>query len=159
MSTHPTKNHEPAEHLEKLRQQVAADLEALKEKEVNLNAYEEKLRALVERNELSHSVRSGSNGNTAPELDAAWEKLHRGQTLLEAERRALKGEQLLVREQQAALQLREDEIARREAWIERCAGEIAAVAATTVPANLTRAGRTLTTAPFLAVKQLFTRGN
>lgn len=159
MNTHPTKNHAPADHPEKLQQQVFADLEALKEKEVKLNAYEERLRALVERHELSRSVRSEPNGNTATELNAAWEKLHRGQALLEAERRALKGEQLLIREQQAGLQQREAEIARREGWIEKCEREIAAVAATTVPTNLTRAGRTLTTAPFLAVKQLFSRGN
>lgn len=157
MNTHPTKNPPPADQLEKLQQQVIADLEELKEKEVNLNAYEQRLRALVERNELSGTVWSGPKGNTASELDVAWEKLHRGQALLEAERRALKGEQLLVREQQADLQQREVEIARREAWIEKRARENAASAATTGPTTLTRAERTLTTAPFLAVKQLFSR--
>lgn len=161
MSTHPTNDQLQADQLQRLHEQLKADIELLQEKETNLKASETRLRALLERTSTLTATpfQSGRVGGTVGDLDAAWEKFHRSQALFEAERRAFKDERLLLREQQTALQAREAEVVRREAWLETCEREIAAVAATTVPAIPTPARRTLTTAPFLAVKHLFSRGS
>ena len=160
MSTNPTNNQLQADNLESLHQQLLTDIEALHEKEASLKAYETRLRSLVERTGISTTpFQAGILDGTTVDLDAAWEKFHRTQALFEAERRAFKDERQLLREQIASLKLREEDVARREAWIEVCEKEIATVAATTVASVPPSAKRSLTTAPFLAVKHMFTRSN
>ena len=160
MSTHPTSDQLQADHLIQLHAQLQADIEALHEKEASLKIYETRLRALVERTGTATPFQMGAaaDGSVA-DLDAAWDKFHRTQALFAAERRAFNDERIAGREQMAALRQREEEVARREAWIELCEKEIATVAATTIKAEPPPAKRSLTTAPFLAVKQIFSRGN
>lgn len=96
--------------LEKLQQQIASDMEALRVQESNLRAYEARLR----------EARPVSGAGAVPaseELQAAWEKFHRAQALLEAERRAMTDERMTYREQAAAVQAREKELKRRESWL------------------------------------------
>jgi hypothetical protein len=159
MSTHPTNDQLQAEHIQTLHQQLLADIETLHAKEASLKDYETRLRSLVDRSSgTTTPFQAGKLDGTTVDLDAAWDKFHRTQALFEAERRAFKDERLLLREEMASLKRREADVARRESWIAVCEKEIAAVAATaaaTMPPPPPK--RSLTTAPFLAVKQMFTR--
>lgn len=161
MSTHPTNDQIQAEHIQSLHQQLLADIETLHAKEASLKEYETRLRSLVDRSSgTTTPFQAGKLDGTTVDLDAAWEKFHRTQALFEAERRSFKDERLLLREQLASLKKREDDVARRESWIAVCEKEIAAVAATTVPSMPPPpAKRSLTIAPFLAVKSIFTRAS
>ena len=161
MSTHPTNDQLQAEHIQTLHQQLLADIETLHAKEASLKDYETRLRSLVDRSSgTTTPFQAGRLDGTTVDLDAAWEKFHRTQALFEAERRSFKDERLLLREEMASLKLREEDVARREAWIEVCEKEIATVAATTIASvPPPPAKRSLTTAPFLAVKHMFTRSN
>ncbi|MBI3886450.1 MAG: hypothetical protein HY302_12085 [Opitutae bacterium] len=161
MSTHPTNDQLQAEHIQSLHQQLLADIETLHAKETSLKDYETRLRSLLERSAGSTTpFQAGKLDGTTVDLDAAWEKFHRSQALFEAERRAFKDERLLLREQLAAVKKREEDVARRESWIERREKEFATTAAAAVVVPTTPPGkRSLTTAPFLAVKSMFTRGS
>ena len=153
MSANPLFDQLHSENLRSLQAQLAADIEALREKEQNLNAYEQRLRSLVEqtasRSALGHVAVAGE---TVEGLAASWEKHRRSQALLEAERRAFKDERLIFREQAEALRLREQEFKQRELWATRTESEAAAVSAVPV---ISAARRSLTTAPFRAVKRIF----
>lgn len=107
---------------------LAADLEALREREANLRRYEARLRALQERIERSGGEpvrRIGANaggaavnpifGAGADELQAGWEKFHRAVTLLQAEQAQLREERLTLRATRAALEQRESQLVAREA--------------------------------------------
>lgn len=161
MSTKPTSEQLQAKQLSQLHTQLLADIEALQEKEASLKAYETRLRSLVDRTGPVASAFQGAvAGESTPgDLAAAWDKFHRTQALFGAERRAFTDERMLFREQATALKQREEAVARREAWVERCEKEIAALAAATTPGPSLVSRRSLTTAPFLTVKQLFGRGN
>lgn len=160
MSTHPTNDQLQAENLQTLHQQLAADIELLHEKEASLKVYETRLRDLVERTSTLTATpfQSGRVEGTIADLDAAWEKFHRSQALFEAERRAFTDERNLLREKLTALKNREDELGRREAWIGLREKEITSAAAS-LAAPISPAKQSITTAPFLAVKQMFTRSN
>jgi chromosome segregation ATPase len=101
------------ERLEKLQKQFASDMEALRAQEANLRAYESRLR---EARPQPGPVAAGAAPG-AEELQAAWEKFHRAQALLEAERRALTDERLSYRELSAAVRAREEDLKRRESWL------------------------------------------
>lgn len=111
--TLPTAAAEEIARLERLQQQISSDMEALRAQEANLRAYENRLR---EARPQPGPVAAGAAPG-AEELQVAWEKFHRAQALLEAERRALTDERLTYREQAAALKAREDELKRRESWL------------------------------------------
>lgn len=104
---------EETARLEKLQQQIASDMEALRAQEANLRAYESRLR---EARPQPGPVAAGA-APSSDELNAAWEKFQRSQALLEAERRALTDERMAYREQAAALKAREAELKRRESWL------------------------------------------
>jgi chromosome segregation ATPase len=93
--------------LEKMRGQILADLETLRQQEHNLRSYEARLRG-------------APPAATAPasDLDADREKLDRLRGLLEAERRAVVDERLAIREERAALSVQADDLRQREAWLE-----------------------------------------
>lgn len=108
--------------LEKLSRQIASDMEALRVQEANLRAYETRLR---EARPQPGPVAAGAAPATE-ELQAAWEKFHRAQALLEAERRALTDERLAYREMAAGLKGREEELKRRESWLAQREAALAA---------------------------------
>lgn len=109
--------------LKQLQKQISADMEALRVQEANLRAYESRLR---EARPQPGPVAAGAASGGDEQLQAAWEKYHRAQALLEAERRALADERLACREQAAALKAREAEFKRRESWLAQREAALAA---------------------------------
>lgn len=122
-------------HLEKLRAQLSTDMEAMQQKEASLKEYEQRLRLLMDHNRQGQPapqanqvyVTSGPNSQAA--LDAEWEKYNRAHALLEAARRGLTDDRLAFKEREERLALREQEVARREAWIKAREQELAAAQA------------------------------
>ncbi len=156
----PTPGQLQADHLQNLHRQLVAEIEVLHEKEAHLKDYEARLRSFADQ----HPAASRTPFQGVPvaastaELAAAWEKFHRSQALLEAERRAFNDERLLLRVEAAALKNRTAAITRREVWIDVCEKEIAAIASTTVAAAPTAPPRrSFTSVPFAAMKQIFSR--
>jgi DNA repair exonuclease SbcCD ATPase subunit len=118
---------------------LAADLEALREREENLRRYEARLRAMQERIDRSGAEpvqRIGASstlvnplsGAGAEELRSGWEKFHRAVALLEAEQAQLREERSRLRTDRAALEQREAQVAAREAAVLEREQAIAAVA-------------------------------
>lgn len=120
--------------LEKLRDQLSSDMEAMQQKEASLREYEQRLRLLVEHAQGHQAPTPRASkfivmtGPDRAELDAAWEKYHRAQALLEAARRGLSDDRLALREREERLSVREQELARREAWVKVREQELAAAA-------------------------------
>ncbi len=145
-------------HLEKLRVQISADIESLHEKEASLREYENRLRSLIDSTQPGVRPSGASQflipaqPNTA-ELEAAWEKYNRAHALLEAARRGLTDDRLGLRDLEERLQLREQEVSRREAWLKQRESEaMAAVAATVNPEVKSKAS--FTASSFLLAKNL-----
>lgn len=150
--------------------QLAADLEALREREMNLRDYEARLRAwqaqldeaLVKPPALTADMPGGSGAPfartasgspfaTDPTLQAAWEKFHRARALLEAEQNQMRDDRIVLRETELSLKRREAELAQREAALaERERLVMAAIERS--PAS---AVQRLTQAPFEAAKAIF----
>lgn len=106
------------------QRRLRADLEALREREANLRAYEAHLRELQTRIDheaprTAHPVRLPSQSPFSDEsaLSVAWSKLHRARELLEVEQRHLRDDRLLMKEDMEALQKREAAVSAREARI------------------------------------------
>lgn len=115
-------NANPVDHLryeiaqlEKMRQQIFSDMEALRQQEQNLRHYESRLRG---------APSTPIGGTVAPfteatrEVEAEREKLSRQRALLEAERRALTDERISLREEKSALAQYADALKQREAWLQ-----------------------------------------
>lgn len=150
--------------------QLAADLEALREREMNLRDYEARLRAwqaqlddaMVKPPAVAAQAAGGSGvpfPRTAsgspfvsdPTLQAAWEKFHRARALLEAEQNQMRDDRIVLRETELSLKRREAELAQREtALAERERLVMAAIERS--PAS---AVQRLTQAPFEAAKAIF----
>lgn len=116
-----TDNATPADHLryeiaqlEKLRQQIFSDMEALRQQEQNLRHYEARLRGSQPAVGATVAPFSGSTH----EIDVEREKLSRQRALLEAERRSLTDERIAVREEKTALAHYAEALKQREAWVE-----------------------------------------
>lgn len=145
--------------------QLAADLEALREREENLRKYEVRLRDW--QAQLDATVAAGgsaspfmrrTSGNPFPSsgpldsaLEAAWSKFHRARALLEAEQIQLRDDRLVLRDREQMLKQREAELAEREARVAQHEADAA-----TLPAP--SAVQRLTQAPFLAAKAVFRVG-
>jgi len=146
--------------------QLAADLDALREREMNLRDYESRLRnwqsqldaALVKQPSAtagsgSPFPRAGSGSPFASDtsLEAAWEKFHRAHALLEAEQHQMRDDRIVLREMELALKRREAELAQREEIVaER--ERLLAEALERSPASTVQR---LTQAPFVAAKAIF----
>ncbi len=144
--------------------QLAADLEALREREENLRQYEIRLRAW--QSQLDATVAAGGSaspfvrtmsGNpfagsatTDSALEAAWSKFHRARALLESEQNQLRDDRLVLRDLEQTLKHREDELAAREMRVAQRESELA-TASVPAPSAVQR----LTQAPFLAAKAVF----
>lgn len=106
---------------------LAADLEALREREENLRRYEARLRALqeqVDRRTAEPVRRIGAgdpvnpvSGAAADQLHTGWEKFHRAVALMEAEQLQLREERSTLRAERDALDQRENQLAAREAAV------------------------------------------
>jgi DNA repair exonuclease SbcCD ATPase subunit len=109
---------------------LAADLEALREREENLRRYEARLRAMQERIDLSRAepvrrIGASSPGGTvnplseagAEELRSGWEKFHRAVSLLQAEQTQLRAERSTLRADRTTLEQHEAQLAAREAAV------------------------------------------
>lgn len=145
--------------------QLAADLEALREREENLRKYEVRLRewqaqldaTVAAGGSASPFMRSASEnpspGSTPADsaLEAAWAKFHRARALLEAEQNQLRDDRLALRDMEQMLKQREADLAEREARVAQREAELA-----TRPAP--SAVQRLTQAPFLAAKAVFRTG-
>ena len=98
--------------LEKMRQQIISDMEALRTQEQNLRSYEARLRQAPSA-QVTQAPFAGQH-----EFDAERDKLSRLRGLLEAERRSLVDERLAVREEKEMLAHKAEELRQREAWLE-----------------------------------------
>ena len=100
--------------LEKLRQQIFSDMEALRTQEQNLRSYEARLRGSLPP---LPTVTQAPFAGSPHEIDVEREKISRLRALLEAERRSLVDERLAVREEKAMLAQKAEELKQREAWL------------------------------------------
>jgi len=163
-----TNSHDSQEaaHLEKLRSQISTDIEDMQQKETSLREYEQRLRLLVEH---AHNSRPPQTANqfyssttpTTSSVDAEWEKYRRAHALLEAARRGLCDDRLAVKDREEKLQLREEEVARREAWIKVREQEMEALAQARLAEQqpATKPKTSFTAAPFLAARNLLMRNS
>lgn len=138
--------------LEKMREQILADMETLRTQEDNLRQFEARLRESMPP--WGHASRApmGSGHGDSGALAAEWEKFQRSRALLEAERRALADEMIVLREEKTELQRRNDALKQREAWLEVREKEFAAKCAQPVPPPAPP--RSVTLSPFIAAKNL-----
>jgi len=145
--------------LEAKRRQLEADFEALREQETNLRDYEERLRELqrqLETEQISRTRERESVVAGAVELEqnAAWDKIQRATTILEAERKNMIDERLAIKEQTAALQRRGQELDGCEARLKEREQLL-----TNPPMPPPKSKSPfLTSAPFLAAKSILTLG-
>jgi chromosome segregation ATPase len=100
--------------LEKMRQQIFSDMEALRQQEQNLRSFEARLRGSQPPVGATVAPFTGSSH----EIEVEREKLSRQRALLEAERRSLTDERLAVREEKTALAQYAEALKQREAWVE-----------------------------------------
>jgi chromosome segregation ATPase len=136
MSTTTTENPTGPEHLryeitqlEKMREQILADMENLRTQESNLRAFESRLRGSQPPQVQPGLTQAPMAPNSrSPLLDAEWEKFQRSRALLEAERRALNDDRMALRDEKAELQVRTEALRKRESWIETREKELAAKA-------------------------------
>lgn len=145
--------------------QLAADLEGLREREMNLRGYEERLRAWQAQLDAALVKSPVSGGSAAPfprpasgvpfavdtGLEAAWQKFHRARALLEAEQNQLRDDRMAVREMEVQLQRREAELAEREAAVALREQQLEAEKAQSTMQRLTQA-------PFVAARAVFKPG-
>ncbi len=162
MNPSTTPDTQEAAHLEKLRTQISTDIEAMQQKEASLKEYEQRLRLLVEHTQHSPPPQNASQfyvttGPSQASLDSEWEKYERAHALLEAARRGLCDDRMALKDREEKMLVREEVVARREAWVKVREEEIAAhVQAQAAAAAVIKAKPSFTTAPFLAAKNLFT---
>ncbi len=104
--------------LEKMREQILADMEVFRQQETNLRTLETRLRDTMPPQGWASVPPVVAIDPRGPELDAEWEKFQRARALLEAERRALADDRILFREEKADLQRKEEELRKRVTWVE-----------------------------------------
>jgi hypothetical protein len=161
MNSPTTPDSDEAARLEKLRSQLSTDIEAMQQKEASLREYEQKLRLLVEHagNNQQQTTNQSYVTSGREALDAEWEKYERAHALLEAARRSLTDDRLALKEREEKVMIREQEIARREAWMKGREQQVAAKAeAEAVAAAAVKPKSSFTTAPFLAARNLLSLG-
>ena len=146
---------------------LAAELDAFREREANLRAYEERLRAWQAQldgrgvgpvGSASPFARPASGspfgGGGDAELQAAWTKFHRARALLEAEQNQLRDDRMALHETQKQIRQREEALGAREAALAEREDQLNA----SKPAARKDDGSAverLTTAPFRMAKSIF----
>ncbi|HWA86888.1 MAG TPA: hypothetical protein VG710_11740 [Opitutus sp.] len=145
------------------------ELAAFREREANLRAYEERLRAGQAQLDARMGAPLGSGSPFARSsssspftgagdagLEAAWNKFHRAHALLEADQRHLRDERMALHETEKQLRQREDGVASREAELaERERVLVEKKPARVASARDASAVERLTTAPFRMAKSIF----
>ena len=154
MNQSTTPETEETARLEKLRLQLAADIETMQQKEASLREYEQKLRLLVEQASVGQSAQNTnqqyvSSGREA--LDTEWEKYERAHALLEAARRSLTDDRLALKDREEKVMIREQEAARREAWLKGREQQVAAKAETEAIAAAAPKPKTFFSKSFLSL--------
>jgi predicted nucleic acid-binding Zn-ribbon protein len=162
MNTFTSPETQEINRLEKLRAQIAADVEAMQEKERGLREYEQRLRALVEMPQQSQSApsyphRPNSTPPVDANLDAEWEKYQRAHALLEAARRGLTDDRLALKARETDLLRLEEQLSRREAWIKVRERELDTLEKQRQEVKApAKARSSFTQAPFMVVMNLLT---
>ena len=156
----PTPDTQEAAHLEKLRTQISTDIEAMQQKEASLKEYEQRLRLLVEHTQQHPAAQNTSqsfvaSGPDRASLDSEWEKYHRAHALLEAARRGLCDERMVLKEREEKMKVREEEVARREAWLKAREQEIAAPVKAKPAAPKSKTRPSFASAPLRAARKFF----
>ncbi len=159
----PTTSEEETARLEKLRTQLSTDIEVMQQKEASLREYEQKLRVLMEhasnpqpQQQTTQYVVTAPGQNA---IDAEWEKYQRANALLEASRRSLTDDRLALKDREEKVMIREQEVARREAWLKAREQQLATkLEADAAAAAAAKAKPSFTAAPFLAARNLFSTG-
>ncbi len=104
--------------LAKGQKTLQSDNEALRQREENLQAYEQRLRDLQNQVEGSSTEPSSPDqicgSEQDPTLEVAWSKLHRTRELLEVEQRQLSDDQHILLQAREVLRLREADLLARE---------------------------------------------
>ncbi len=107
--------------LAKAHCRLIQDLEELREREVNLRAYENRLRTMQDEFESGRQTgalkipsREESPLSHTPGADEAWRKLHRARELLEVEQKHMVTERLTLKADKNTLAKRELAVAERE---------------------------------------------
>lgn len=148
---------------------LETELNAFREREANLRAYEERLRAWQAQLDQRAGGPVGSAGpflrpssrtpfTADTELEAAWAKLHRARALMEAEQNQLRDDRMAIRETEKQLKQREATLAAREAKLVEREQLAIAPAKTATPKAARKepsAVERFTTAPFRAAKAVF----
>ncbi|WP_438480938.1 hypothetical protein [Oleiharenicola lentus] len=165
MKSTPSAQLQEAAHLEKLRTQIASDIEILHRKEASMREHEQRLRDMIEsaqpamRSTVSTTPFMMSMASDHAQLDAGWEKYNRAHALLEAARRGIADDRLALRDRETRAQQREDELDRRETWVKIQEAELTTKKTTPPPAPTpTKRKRSFTAAPFLIAKNLLMPG-
>ena len=113
------------------QRELAADFEALREREANLREYEARLRAW--QTQLDSRAAPPAPGTNTPFMQSvsqlpfssdsllasSWEKFHRARALLESEQKQMRDERMMMREAEISLKRREMELAAREEQVAR----------------------------------------
>jgi hypothetical protein len=151
--------------------QLAADLETLREREANLRDYEVRLRAWqtqldaavtppVASGTIAPFLRPSSHAPFAGDatLEAAWAKFHRARSLLEAEQNQMRDDRIALRALEVSLKEKEADLAQREAQLAAQQQQLAEFVAGAQDKKVLSAVQRFTQAPFLAAKAAFKAG-
>ena len=160
MNTPTSSDSEETARLEKLRSQLSTDIEVMQQKEASLREYEQKLRLMVEhagsaQPQMNTNHYLATNGQSQEALDAEWEKFQRANALMEAARRSLTDDRLALKEREERVIVREQEVARREAWLKAREQQVAAKLEAEATEVAKKPKSSFTTAPFLAARNFF----
>ena len=150
-----------------INHRIAEDMEALRQREENLREYEARLRALqadVDLGRIPVRPAPAPMASRSPfddgSVQAAWEKLHRARSLLEAEQSHMREDQLALKEEREILRRRSADLDVREARLaarERPAA-LAEASETGRPARAEETAGVMdrfTRAPFAMAKSVF----
>jgi hypothetical protein len=108
--------------------ELAADLEALRERETNLREYEERLRSWQAQLDARVGPGGAAPGSGTPFIQgvsqmpfssdsllaSSWEKFHRARAILESEQKQMRDERMMMREAEVSMKRRELALADRE---------------------------------------------
>lgn len=156
MNSSPTHETDETARLEKLRSQISTDIESMQQKEASLREYEQRIRILMDHAQNTVPPANASQfyvttGPSQANLTSEWEKYERANALLEAARRSLTDDRLALKERDEKLLIREQEVARREAWVKAREQQLAAAA---TPPPVEKAKGSLTSVPFKSIFSL-----
>jgi len=149
------------------QREIAADMEALRERENNLREYEARLRAW--QAQLDSRTAQPKSGSEAPFvtslsqmpfssdslLASSWEKFHRARAILESEQKQMRDERMMMRDTELAFKKREADLAAREEALSRREKSVAAPGSPTEAKKAPSTVERLTKAPFFAARSVF----